>query len=154
MSDHVLVKPGEADMSAVARGLLDTATALGLSTDVVVYSPSLGGFKVPEEVAGAYAAMQEPTGDFGPVAPPNVPEDSQDEADNGQAATSPLSPLQQAIAGQDPSGPRRFTDDEKAAAVRLVLEEGKTIAEAAEISGASATSVSKWVGAAKNEGGA
>jgi hypothetical protein len=65
-----------------------------------------------------------------------------------------LSPLQQAIASQDTSGPRRFTDEEKTAAVRLVLEEGKTIAEAAEASGASATSVSKWVSAAKNEGGA
>lgn len=176
--DQVLVTPGEANITDVARGLLDTAAALGLPPAVVESSPSKGGFWVPEEVARAYASMQEETGDFGPVEPPAGDVGEREENDtntggedeNGQdvtgadehegtgpatggIVTSPPKSMADAQAAET-TGPRRYTDEEKAQAVAAVLEGGKTIAEAADEIGASATSVSKWVTAAKNEGGA
>lgn len=162
---QVLVTPGEADITDVARGLLDVAKALGMRPAVVEYSPSKGGFRVPEEVAQAYASMQEETGgDFGPVEPPagdvgegndtnTGGEDENGQAATGGAVTSPPKSMADAQAAET-TGPRRYTDEEKAQAVTAVLEGGKTIAEAADEIGASATSVSKWVTAAKNEGGA
>lgn len=170
---HVVIKPGDATMTEVARGLLDVAAALELPADVVDYLPSQGGFRVPEAVAQAYASMQEETGDFGLVELPAVEASEHDgnatetgaedtgtdgEGQNGQAAagegnTAAPKSLAEAQAAEH-SGPRRYTDEEKAQAIAAVLEGGKTIAEAADEIGASATSVSKWVTAAKNEGGA
>lgn len=173
MDDQTLVTPGDAKIEDVARGLLDVAQALGLNPHVVTYSPSKRGFHVPSEVAQAYASMQEETGDFGPVEPPAVEAGEHEGnatetgADNtgtegggqgeqlatGGEITAPPKSMAEAQAAEQAAGPRRYTDEEKAQAVAAV-EAGKTLAEAAEEIGASATSVAKWVAAAKSEGGA
>lgn len=139
---HVVVHAGEAGNEKVAQGLLAVAAGLGLDLAVVEWSPSLGGFKVPEEVAAAYAGTQDP--------------DATPEADEPAEATAPAAPAEPpkpwtvaaASAAAETSGPRRYSDEEKAAAVAAVAE-GKSIASVAEDLGASATSVSNWVAAAK-----
>lgn len=163
---HVVIKPGDAPISEVARGLLDVAQALGLPAAVVEYSPSQGGFRVPELVASHYASLQAETGDFGPVEPPagDVGEGEADDAETGGGGENPqlatggiiTAPPKSMAAAQaaETAGPRRYTDEEKAQAVAAVLEDGRTISAVADELGASPASVSKWVTAAKNEGGA
>lgn len=135
---HVTIRPGEAGATPVAQGLLAAAAALGLPADVVEWSPSLGGFKVPEVVAAAYAGSEDPD------ATPDPEETGQAGDDGGEAPAGDGGPPP---AETEAAGPRRYNEQEKAAAVAAV-KGGRTIASVAEEMGASATTVSKWVSAA------
>ena len=163
---HVLILPGDAGSSAVARGLLDIAAGLGLPADVVEWSPSKGGFVVTEAVAAAYAGTQdesepepvelEPDGATGPVEAAELPPANATmdivlpvpiaETPAAPAAPAPVAPL--AAAAETSPGQPTYSDEEKAAAVNAVVNQGRSIASVAQELGASATSVGKWVKAA------
>lgn len=148
-----LIQPAPGGVTKLAQDLLACAEDLGLPPRVVDWQPSRNGFLVPDEVAGAYAAQvgglftgtlvlgMERVAELDP----GVGEEPVTVSD--LAAGGGDGPPEPAENGNGTA--RRYSDDEKADAVRQVLEDGRSIRAVAEDIGASENTVSRWVKTAR-----
>ena len=134
----VVVRAGEGITNTrLAQDLLATAADLGLKPEVVSWSP-VAGFRVPETVAAAYAASQ------------GAAEDETEAADESSVDGDEDGDAEILDTTADTAGTaRRYSDDEKTAAVKQVLEDGRSIRAVAEEIGASENTVSRWVKTAR-----